>query len=88
MTSEAASSVNILRATVASALAFGVFFVLCWAGIPLKVPVSHMFVSIFTAKPVETTAALLDGTIWSFGFGALIAFLITFLYRVLPIGRR
>jgi hypothetical protein len=88
MASETPASVSVVRAIVASALAFGIFFVLCWAGIPLKIPVSHMFVSLFTARPVETTAALFDGTIWSLGFGALIAFLITSLYNALPIGRR
>jgi hypothetical protein len=82
------SSPSIIRATAATAVAFGIFYVLCWAGIPLKIPVSHMFVSLFTVKPVDTTGALFDGTLWSVGFGALIAFLTTFLYSVLPLGRR
>jgi hypothetical protein len=88
MANETTTSVSIVRATIASALASGIFFILCWAGIPLKVPVSHMFVSLFTAKPVETTAALFDGTLWSVGFGALIALLVTSFYATLPIGRR
>ena len=88
MASETPTTLSVARTTVASALAFGIFFVLCWAGIALKIPVSHKFVSLFTAEPVETTAALLDGTIWSVGFGALIAFLTTFLYNSLPFGRR
>lgn len=88
MANETPSSVSIVRATIASALTFGIFFALCWAGIPLKVPVSHMFVSLFTARQVDTTAALLDGTLWSLGFGALIAFLLTFLYNALPLGRK
>lgn len=87
MASETSASISVTRATVASALTFGIFFVLCWAEIPLKIPVSHTFVSLFTVKPVETTAALLDGTMWLVGFGALIVLLITSFYNILPFGR-
>lgn len=88
MATETTASVSILRATVASALTFGVLFAACWVGIGANIAVSHMFVSLFTARPAETFAALVDGLCWSVLFGALFGLLNSLLYGILPFGRR
>ena len=79
---------DIVRATLASAVAFGVFFALCWIGIFLNVPVSHMFIQLFTARPMLSAAAFGEGLLWSVAFGGLVAFLIATTYNLIPIGRR
>jgi hypothetical protein len=88
MANETLGSVSVMRATVAGALTFGILFAGCWVGIGLHIAVSHMFVSLFTAQPMQTTAALLDGLCWSVLFGALFGLLFSFLYNALPFGRR
>ena len=82
------SVVSIPRATVAGGLAFGIFYVTCWLGIPAKLTVSHMFIQLFTTQPIQSTAALTEGLLWSVVFGAFLSFLVSTLYRFLPIGRR
>lgn len=81
-------SVSVLRATISGGLAFGIFFVACWAGVPAKLTVSHMFLQLFTTQPIQSVGALTEGLVWSIVFGALLSFLVTFLYRVIPVGRR
>lgn len=90
MASESGSTsvVSIPRATVAGGLAFGIFYVTCWLGVPAKLTVPHMFIQLFTTQPIQSTAALTEGLLWSVVFGAFLSFLISALYRYLPVGRR
>jgi hypothetical protein len=88
MANESSSSLSILRSPIAGALTFGILFAACWAGIGAHLAVSHMFVSLFTAQPMESTAALFDGLLWSVVFGAVFGVLFSLLYNSLPLGRR
>jgi hypothetical protein len=88
MANESSSSQSILRTTISSALTFGILFAACWVGIGVHLAVSHMFVSLFTAQPMQSTAALFDGLLWSVVFGALFGLLFSILYNTLPLGRR
>jgi hypothetical protein len=82
-----APSVSIVRATVATAVAMGILFAGCWAGVAAKIVASHMFVQLFTAQPISTTAALANGLLSSVVFGALLGFLVSGAYKIIPLGR-
>lgn len=74
---------GVLRCTIAGALVLAVQFVLCWIGALFIASQTHMFVELFTAQPVASTAALGIGTIWAGVFGAITGFLVAVIYNVL-----
>jgi len=72
--------------SVGAALIFG----LCWLGafIPVSSP-THAYIGLFTSAQPNSGAALLEGTFWSFLFGALTGTVLAILYnRFAPLGRR
>jgi hypothetical protein len=72
--------------SVGAALIFG----LCWLGafIPVSSP-THAYIGLFTSAQPNSGAALLEGTFWSFLFGALTGTLLAMLYnRFAPLDRR
>jgi len=64
---------------VGAALIFG----LCWLGtfIPLSSP-THAYISLFTPAQPNSGAALLEGGVWSFVFGALNGAVLAALYNL------
>jgi hypothetical protein len=75
---------GVLRFATTGALFLGVFYILCWSGAALGiVPVSHMYLQLFSNAPMPSTAMLIEGAIWSVVFGLLAGALIALLYNAL-----
>lgn len=88
-TSIRATRLGILRAAFAGAAVLVVLYVACWIGTAFGgLPVSHMFISLFTAQPVDSQAALVEGVGWSLVFGAASGALVAFFFNVFSVGRR
>jgi hypothetical protein len=80
---------GIVRSALAGAAVLVVLFVTCWIGAAMGgLTVSHMFISLFTAAPVDSQAALLEGSGWSVVFGAATGALVAFFYNLFSVGRR
>ena len=76
--------IGVLRFAATGALFMGVFYILCWSGAALGiVPVSHMYLQLFSNAPMPSTAMLVEGAIWSVVFGLLAGTLIAVLYNAL-----
>lgn len=76
-----AHRLNLLRVALTGAVTLVVLFVICWVG-ALIVPLpTHMFISLFTAQPVTSAAALAEGVCWSAVFGAVTGLLVVLSYR-------
>ena len=58
-------------------------FILCWVGtfIPLSSP-THAYIGLFTPAKPSSGAALLEGSVWSFLFGALTGTVLAALYNL------
>jgi hypothetical protein len=66
-----ASRLGLLHCAVTGALVFGVILVACWLGAVLTpMPVTHMYISMFSAAEITSSAALFAGLCWSLIFGA------------------
>lgn len=66
--------VPILQFIAAGAAASLAIFVLCWAGAAIDiVPATHAFISLFTAEPPASVAAVVQGGGWAAAFGGLSA---------------
>jgi hypothetical protein len=73
-----------VRLAMTGALFMGGFYTLCWAGAALGiVPVTHMYLQLFSDAPMPSTAMLVEGTIWSLLFGLLAGALIALIYNAL-----
>jgi len=75
------SGVKRLAATLG--VGASLIFSLCWLGtlIPLASP-THAFISVFTSAQPNSGAALLEGGVWSFVFGALTGAVLAALYNL------
>jgi hypothetical protein len=83
-------TLSITRLIVTGGITAAAVFVLCWIGtvIPFSSP-THAYISLFTSAPVASTQALVEGTIWSLLFGALVGGLFALIYNVAaPLARR
>lgn len=60
------------RLLVTGGVTAALLFVLCWLGtyIPVVNP-THSYIGLFTARPVDSPMALVEGALWSLLFGAL-----------------
>lgn len=68
---------GIVHCAVTGAVALGIIFVACWLGaVFTSMPVTHMFISMFTPAAVSSPAALIQGSCWSLVFGAWAGFVI------------
>ena len=76
--------VGIARLALTGAMFMGLFYILCWSGAALGiVPVSHMYLQLFSDAPMPSTAMLAEGALWSVAFGLLAGTLIALLYNAL-----
>ena len=73
---------SVMRLVVTGGVTAALVFVLCWIGtfIPIASP-THAFIGLFTPKSMSSTAALLQGTLWSLLFGALSGGLLALVYN-------
>ncbi len=77
-----ARKLGVLRLAVTGALAAVVFYVLCWVGaVTFTGPASHMYLQLFTSGDTNSTAALVEGAIWSMAFGLIAGSLVAFFYN-------
>lgn len=71
-----------MRLAATGALFTGIFYILCWTGAALGiVPVTHMYLNLFSNAPMGSTAMLADGALWSVLFGLLAGGLIALIYN-------
>jgi hypothetical protein len=69
---------------VTGALLMGLFYILCRGGAALGiVPVSNLYLQLFSDAPMPSTAMLVEGVSWSVAFGLLAGALIALLYNAL-----
>ena len=75
--------ISTLRLAVAGAFSLTLLFVLCWLGAVI-VPEgpSHLFISLFTAAPAASFAALLVGSCTSFFTGTIGGLLLALTYNL------
>lgn len=68
---------GIVHCAVTGALVFGVILVVCWIGaVVTPMPVTHMYIAMFSAAEITSTAALWGGLLWSLVFGAWAGFVL------------
>ena len=72
---------GLVRAALTGAAVSGVLFLVCWLGTAIGgLSVTHAFISLFTAQPVGSPAALAEGGLWAVVFGAFSGALIAFFH--------
>ena len=76
--------IGITRLAASGGVAAGVTFVLCWLGtlIPFSSP-THAYIQLFTTAQVSSIDALLEGSLWSLLFGALVGAVFGTVYNFL-----
>lgn len=73
---------NVVRFSLTGAISAGAFFVFCWIGALLPIgPATHMYLRLFTNADITSGQALLQGTLWSVGFGLITGVLLSVVYR-------
>jgi hypothetical protein len=73
-----------IRLAMTGALFMGLFYILCWTGAAIGiVPVTHMYLNLFSDAQMPSTAMLLEGSAWSVLFGLLAGALIAVIYNAL-----
>lgn len=74
--------ISALRLAMTGALSMGVFYILCWSSAALGIlPISHMYLQLFSSAPMSSTAMLAEGASWSVAFGLLAGALSALLYN-------
>jgi hypothetical protein len=75
--------INVVALGVAASAALIVLYVLCWlvAVILPDAPLSHGWISLFTIAPAGSIRALIEGVIWSLGFGWVITLVLGLTYN-------
>ncbi|MEO6225410.1 MAG: hypothetical protein ABIO80_06125 [Sphingomicrobium sp.] len=70
-----------LAATLGAGAAL--ILVLCWIAtfIPVSSP-THAYIGLFTSAESSSSAALIEGSVWSFLFGALTGMVLAALYNL------
>lgn len=79
---ERAHTLNVMRLIIASGVTAALVFVLCWLGtfVPFSSP-THAYISLFTNAEINSGLALVEGTCWSFLFGALVGGIFALIYN-------
>jgi hypothetical protein len=68
--SSAVSGLSAIRIGVVTGLSAGVLYLLCWLGAVIGLlPVTHMYLQLFSAADQTSIAALAEGTTASIAFG-------------------
>ena len=81
---------SVSRLILAGGATAAIVFILCWVGtfVPFSSP-THAYISLFTNADVSSVQALVQGTLWSLLFGALVGGLFALVYNAAaPLGRR
>lgn len=75
---------GVMRLAATLGVGAALILVLCWVGtfIPVSSP-THAYIGLFTSAQASSGAALLEGSVWSFLFGALSGAVLAALYNLL-----
>jgi hypothetical protein len=69
--SSAGTGLSVIRTGIAVGLSAGVLYLFCWLGAVIGVvPVTHMYLQLFSAAEQTSIAALAEGTTASIAFGS------------------
>lgn len=73
---------SLSRCAVTGGLTLALVFALCWvAAAAGYLPGAHMFISLFTVQPVDSTAALGVGLVSSLGSGVIVGAIWALIYN-------
>jgi hypothetical protein len=73
---------GVARLATTGAVTALVFYLVCWIGALLPLGyVSHMYLQLFTNSDIRSTAALVEGSVWSIVFGLIAGALIALFYN-------
>jgi hypothetical protein len=83
LVASAVHRIGVARLAATLGVGAALIFILCWLGtfIPLSSP-NHAYIGLFTTAQSNSDAALLEGTFWSFLFGALTGTVLAVLYNL------
>lgn len=75
--------IGVMRLAATLGVGAALIFGLCWLGtfIPVSSP-THAYIGLFTSAQPDSGAALLEGSVWSFLFGALAGAVMAALYNL------
>ncbi len=72
------------RFALTGALTALILFVLCWLASQVgNLPLTHMWIGLFTPDPLSSSSALITGGLSSFGAGAVLGAVIAIIYNAL-----
>ena len=74
---------SVPRLAAAGAVTAAIVFILCWFGtfIAFASP-THAYIALFTRAEANSTAALIEGSLWSLLFGVLTGALFAAVYNL------
>lgn len=79
-----AHRLGILRLAATGGLSATLFYIFCWIGAQLPIgPATHMYLRLFTNDELSSASALIEGGLWSLGFGLIAGALIATIYNAL-----
>jgi hypothetical protein len=70
-----------LHFTLVGACVSAIIFVACWLLAFTPISATHAIIALFTAADTTSQIALVQGTCWSFIFGAWVGFLIAAVHK-------
>jgi hypothetical protein len=75
--------IGVARLAATLGVGAALILVLCWIGtfIPVSSP-THAYIGLFTSAQASSGAALMEGSVWSFLFGALTAIVLAALHNL------
>lgn len=73
---------SVARCAITGAFATLLFFGLCWVFAALGLPLTHMFIGLFTSEPVGSAASLGVGSLLAFVSGGIIGAVIAHCYNL------
>jgi hypothetical protein len=83
-----APRIGVLRCALSGGITLATLFLLCWLGLQIAQLQSHMFIALFTARPIDSMAALFEGLCWAAVFGAVSGLLFAVAYDSLGFLKR
>ena len=81
--------ISVIRLALTGGLSLLVLLAVCWLGaLFLPIPLTHMFIGLFTSLPMNSLGALCVGGFWAFLSGAFAGALIAGFYNLLAFADR
>ena len=81
--------ISIARLSLTGGLSLLIVFVACWIGaVAFTLPVTHMFISLFTSDPIASITALCIGAFWAFIWGAFVGAVTAIVFNLLGFADR